>query len=164
VPHFTAAPAQSAQSDSQHTGIPYPAGFQKGVGSGPDTIKETVMTIRKIVKSTAIGAMLLTSALAAAIGNAASGADWLGEQIGLSDGSAYFAKEGAQGPEGRAAVARGNERDSFLEAQLAISDGSPYLAQSGSGKGPEGRRAQSSTNPNPAFVERQRKITDGSPE
>jgi hypothetical protein len=122
------------------------------------------MTTRKIVKSTAIGATLLTSVLAAAIVNAASGPEWLGEQIALSDGSSYFAKAAAQGPEGRPAVARGSERDSFLETQLAMSDGSPYRAEHGAAQGPEGKRAQFSAEHGASFVEHQVRITDGSPE
>jgi len=120
------------------------------------------MTARKIIKSTAISATLLTSVLAAAIGNAASGPEWLAEQRSLSDGSSYFAQEGArQGAEGRPAVAQASERDSFLEAQRAISDGSPYAAESGAGKGPEGKRADPSNGAQTAFVERQLRITDG---
>jgi hypothetical protein len=138
----------------------------RGVGSGPQTIKETTMTARKFMKATALGATLLTSALAAAIGNAASGADWLGEQIGLSDGSSYFAGEGIsqQGPEGRPAVAQGSERDSFLETQLAMSDGAPHAVEYGGSAGPEGKRAQSNPDYKAAFVQRQLRITDGSPE
>jgi hypothetical protein len=122
------------------------------------------MTTRKIVKSTAIGATLLTSLLAAAIANAASGSEWLAEQIALSDGSSYFAKAGAQGPEGRAAVTQGSERDAFLEAQRAISDGSPYAVEYGSGAGAEGRPARSSSGQHDDSFERQRKVSDGSTE
>jgi hypothetical protein len=122
------------------------------------------MTTRKIIKSTAIGATLLTSVLAAAIVNAASGPEWLGEQIALSDGSSYFAKAAAQGPEGRPAVAQGSERDSFLETQLAMSDGSPHAVEYGGSAGPEGKRAQSNPDHKAAFVQRQLRITDGSPE
>jgi len=124
------------------------------------------MTARKIIKSTAISATLLTSVLAAAIGNAASGPEWLAEQRSLSDGSSYFthAGTGRQGPEGRPAVAQGTEHDSFLASQLAISDGSPYAAEYGSGAGAEGRPAQSSSGQHDASFERQRKVSDGSTE
>jgi hypothetical protein len=124
------------------------------------------MTTRKIVKSTAIGATLLTSLLGAAIGYAATGPEWLAEQVALSDGSAYFVQEGTggQGPAGRPAVARGSERDAFLETQLAMTDGSPYRAEHGAAQGPEGKRAQFSAEHGASFVEHQVRITDGSPE
>src|SRR5688500_16184689 len=99
------------------------------------------MTTPKIIKSTALGATLLTSLLAATIANAGSGSEWLAEQIALSDGSSYFAKAGTQGPKGRAAVTQGIEGDAFLEAQRTISEGSPYAVEYGSGSGAEGRPA-----------------------